>query len=46
MCDASSLQIPEDFEFTPYIEKQHKDFKMAYFLAKTCDVVWCVSAIA
>lgn len=40
MCDASSLEIPADFKFSPFIEKQHRDFKMAYFVAKTCDVVW------
>lgn len=40
LADASAIKIPEDFEYTPFVAKQHKDFKTAYFLAKTCDVVW------
>jgi hypothetical protein len=40
MVDASSLRVPDDFETTPYIKTQLKDFRMAYFVAKTCDVVW------
>ncbi|UZJ56113.1 hypothetical protein CBS101457_005433 [Exobasidium rhododendri] len=45
MVDASSLRVPDDFETTPFIESQHQDFRMAYFVAKTCDVV-CIPATA
>lgn len=45
MADFSSLEIPEDFQFTEFVSKQKRDFKMAYFLAKTCDVV-CIPATA
>lgn len=45
MADASPIQMPTDFEFTDFVNKQHKDFKLAYFIAKTCDVV-CIPATA
>lgn len=45
MADFSPLQIPDGFEYTDFVAKQKHDFKMAYFLAKTCDVV-CIPATA
>lgn len=40
MADASSLELPADFEYPDSFKNQPRDYKMAYFLAKTCDVVW------
>lgn len=45
MADASSLQMPSDFQFSEFVAKQSKDYKMAYFIAKTVDVV-CIPATA
>jgi kynurenine aminotransferase len=39
MVDMSSIQIPDDFEYGPQIQNRDKSYKMAWFVAKTVDVV-------
>lgn len=39
LVDASSIQIPADFEFPDEVLKKPRDYHMCWFIAKICDVV-------
>jgi kynurenine aminotransferase len=39
LADFARLRIPEDFELPEEIKRRPRDFHMAWFVAKTCNVV-------
>lgn len=39
MADFSALEIPDDFEYSAEVAHRPRDFKMAWFLGKICNVV-------